>query len=246
MKLELCLIKIAVGRQSARNAGSRSPLWIYVLDDCTMSAGPYDRCSVPPTAKEIKCSLPKVHPPQCFLDLQQANQSLTQHSSLPNLGDPWRPPPPQLPYHLTGHGEPDEISLGIISYSGRPIAAWNLEACLTHGFKSAADVLSEDESPHRTGLEHDEWTCAEDGIEIALLGDRPGLEDLDFFDLASFLTLISEFHQRYAMRGIEFDVLRPRSEAFGKVGHGWVELSANGGRVGNATTAANVTVTATA
>lgn len=143
-----------------------------------------------------------------------------------------RPAPPPTPYTFPNAHAPDDKSLVLTSYAGNYIPAWNLQPCLTEGFKQAADVLSEDTPAHYTALVRNTWTCDENGIEIVIFGNRiPGSADLDFFDLATILTLISEFHQRYAMRNTEFQILGSSSVP---VGHGWVELVGNGVRIGNA------------
>lgn len=106
------------------------------------------------------------------------------------------------------------------SYRGDLISAFALQPCLTTGFHLASDVLVGDEPSHPTGLQADAFTCNEGGIEIAVFNDNIAPDELDYADLSDILAVISGFHQQYAMREVEFDVLSSRSAASVIVGHG--------------------------
>ena len=164
----------------------------------------------------------------------QASCALTYHSRISNIGDPVRPAPPATPFPLFDAEEPGDKSLLLTSYSGNPISAWNLESCLTEGFKTVADVLYADTPTHPTALDSRKWLCYENGIEVVVAGNGHGLDALSYYDLASILTLISKFHEQYAMRSIEFDILGPGGK--GTIGQGWVDLTGLGERAGNGTT----------
>ena len=94
-------------------------------------------------------------------------------------------------------------------------------------------MLSADTPARPTALDNRKWFCYENGIEIVIAGDGQGSDALGYYDLAGILTLISKFHQQYAMPSIDFDILSPVGK--NSVGWGWVEFMGNGLRGGNGT-----------
>ena len=151
------------------------------------------------------------------------------------LADPARPSPPPTPFRFIDLEEPEELSLVMTLYRGNYISAWDLESCLTDGFKLATSVIFEDGSTHHTPLTQHTWVCDNNAVEMEIVSEDPSLYDLTYFDLSMVLALISEFHQVYAMGNIAFNILGTRAQDYAQVGHGWVDLSPDWVRSSNRT-----------
>ena len=161
----------------------------------------------------------------CVPDNMQETLILTWPSDLWLVGDPTRPNAPPTPNHVFDMEDPEEMSLIMTAYKGNYISAWNLESCLTDGFRLATTVIVADEPTHRTPLAQHTWVCDSNGVEMVVVSQDPRSYELTYFDLSMVLALISDFHQRYAMRDIAFNILGPRVENYVQVGRGWVDLS---------------------
>ncbi len=125
--------------------------------------------------------------------------------------------PPRLPFDIDYD---DDTALRITAYHSPHISGASLVTCMVDMMTQAFAAVWKQNEQHPMLVDH-EYVCLKDSLELRIESDQV-TAPLEFPDLIAVGNVISDFHQRFIMPGLDFEYWSKGQ----MIGHGLVRALA--------------------